>query len=524
MVTFIRGGEFFQSRGQIYVKLLPNGEPVRLTNTPDMKYGPVFTPDGTRVAYTQLSDRTGSMTYDTWIVSAFGGQPTQFLPNASGLTWLSDERLLFAEIKTGLHMGIVTATQSRAERREIYFPAHERAMAHYAYASPDRKSVLLVEMDRTAVWQPCRVVPFDGSSAGRQVGPPGRCTAAAWSPDGAWMYFTATVEGGSHLWRQASQDGTPEQITLGPTEEEGIAMAPDGLSLVTSVGTYRSAIWLHDAAGERPISSEGYTRLPRLSRDGRRVFYVLQQDSTDSSAELRAHNLASGEVDRLVPGFSVVDYDISRDEKEVAFTTTERDGKSTIWLASLDRGSAPRVLTQGGDRVSFGGNGELIFRLLEEKANFLGRINKDGTGRTRISDSPILNMSSVSPDGESVIAFAPVTRENASTQTGTNATFAFPVNGGTQRKLCSVNCFASWSFDSMIFYVSMNEKTLAIPVPAGKMLPDLPASGLGSNVGVVDVPDMRVIHQGNLLPGPNSSTYVFQKTERQRNLFRVSLP
>ena len=32
MVTFIRGGEFFFSAGQIYVKLLPNGESVRLTN------------------------------------------------------------------------------------------------------------------------------------------------------------------------------------------------------------------------------------------------------------------------------------------------------------------------------------------------------------------------------------------------------------------------------------------------------------------------------------------------------------
>ena len=32
MVTFIRGGESFLSTGQIYVKLLPNGEAVRLTS------------------------------------------------------------------------------------------------------------------------------------------------------------------------------------------------------------------------------------------------------------------------------------------------------------------------------------------------------------------------------------------------------------------------------------------------------------------------------------------------------------
>ena len=55
MVTFIRGGDSFLSRGQIYVKLLPNGESVRLTNDARAKYAPVFTPDGSRIAYTDVS-------------------------------------------------------------------------------------------------------------------------------------------------------------------------------------------------------------------------------------------------------------------------------------------------------------------------------------------------------------------------------------------------------------------------------------------------------------------------------------
>jgi len=32
-------------------------------------------------------------------------------------------------------------------------------------------------MDRTAMWQPCRLLPLDGTSEGRQVGPPGFCLA-----------------------------------------------------------------------------------------------------------------------------------------------------------------------------------------------------------------------------------------------------------------------------------------------------------------------------------------------------------
>src|SRR4030095_11373066 len=100
----------------------------------------------------------------------------------------------------------------------------------------------------------------------------------------------------------------PEQITFGPYEEEGVAVAPDGRSLVTSVGTRRSSIWLHDAAGERAISSEGYALSPRLSRDSRRLFYLFAHDLSLSasgwgpwSAELRSLDLGSGKSDTLLP-------------------------------------------------------------------------------------------------------------------------------------------------------------------------------------------------------------------------------
>jgi eukaryotic-like serine/threonine-protein kinase len=473
MVTFKRGDDGFMSSGQIYVKFLPNGESVRLTNDAHLKYAPVFTPDGTRIAY---SDLHGS-DWDTWTVPVLGGQPTRFLPNASGLTWITDQRILFAEIKTAQHMGIVTATTSRAERREIYFPPNELAMAHYAYLAPDGQSVLIVEMDQThAFHQPCRLVPFDGRSSGRQVGPQGTCTSAAWSPDGTWMYFGVTVGGRSHLWRQKFPAGAPEQITFGPTDEDGIALAPDGRSLVTSIGTRRSAIWLHDAAGERAISSEGYAVAPRLSLDGSRVFYLLARDLMlsgvvgwgPSSAELHAVDLTSGKTDSVLPGISVGDYDISRDEKDVAFTTTDNNGASQIWLASLDRRAPPRQIARDGDEVSFGANGELIFRSPGEN-NVLVRIKEDGTGRERITPTPVQDKFGVSPDGEWVIVGSPGAGENVP------AMLAVPTHGGAPRKIC-VDCYAGWSSDGRFFYVSIDHrafaaspgKLLAIPVRAGQ--------------------------------------------------------
>jgi serine/threonine protein kinase len=537
MVTFKRGEDAFLSSGQIYVKLLPNGESVRLTNDAYYKYAPVFTPDGSRIAYTALTPSVShSVAWNTWTVPVLGGQPTRLLPNASGLTWITDQRILFSEINTGVHMGIVTATESRADQREIYFPANERGMAHYSYASPDHRSVLVVEMDQThAFHQPCRLVPFDGSSAGRQVGPPGTCTSAAWSPDGKWMYFGVTVGGSSHLWRQKFPDGAPEQITFGPSGEEGVALAPDGRSLVTSVGTRRSEIWIHDASGERAISSEGYAVAPRFSRDGRRVFYLLARDLVlsgvvgwvASSGELHSVDLGSGKTDSVLPGVSVTDYDISGDEKEVAFTTRESDGESQIWLAPLDRSKPPRQIARAGDQVSFGADGDLVFRSLEETTNWLVRIKKGGRERERITTAPVLEKFGVSPNGEWVIVLSPGAGEDA-----VNAWLAVPIHGGAPKKICvpPPACSSGWSPDGKFFYVasvateSANPgKTLAIPVPAGKSLPDLPASGIDLSVSAIPPRTVQLIEHGSISLGPDPSTYVFTKTDLQRNLFWIPL-
>ena len=163
MLAFVRGDSTFLAPGEIYVKMLPSGEPVQLTHDNLSKMSPVFSPDGSRIGYTALD---GSFGWDTWLVPVLGGTEQLWLPNASGLTWIDPQRLLFSEIKKGEHMAIVTATESRAEARDVYVPPHERGMAHRSYLSPDSNSVLVVEMDN-GEWLPCRVVRIQGEFGGK---------------------------------------------------------------------------------------------------------------------------------------------------------------------------------------------------------------------------------------------------------------------------------------------------------------------------------------------------------------------
>ena len=56
------------------------------------------------------------------------------------------------------------------------------------------------------------------------------------------MYLGIEVQGMNHLWRQRFPKGAPEQITFGLTEEEGVAVASDGRSLITSIGIRQTAV------------------------------------------------------------------------------------------------------------------------------------------------------------------------------------------------------------------------------------------------------------------------------------------
>src|SRR5262249_13157368 len=59
MLTFVRGPDTFYTPGQVYIKMLPDGEPVQITRDAYLKMSPVFSPDGSRIAYTTVTAEQG---------------------------------------------------------------------------------------------------------------------------------------------------------------------------------------------------------------------------------------------------------------------------------------------------------------------------------------------------------------------------------------------------------------------------------------------------------------------------------
>src|SRR5262249_28006154 len=301
--------------------------------------------------------------------------------------WTGPKRVLFSEIDRGVHMGLVAAQEDGIGARQVYMPPSAPSMVHRSSLSPDGKWVLVVEMDEDHLWLPCRLVRSDGDAPTRQVGPAGAgCTFTAWSPDGKWMYFTANPDGANHIWRQRFPSGELEQVTSGPTEEEGIAIEPDGRSFVTSVMVETTSLWLHDEKGERQISLEGNGAKPRFTPDGRNLCYLIVKENPNECGayrdpgELRIADLASGRSRPLVPGLRAVDYDVSADGRQLVTWAVDR----SFWVAPLDASAPPRQIPNvTGAHPTFGPTGEVFFRRDAGNSTVGYRVRADGTGLRR---------------------------------------------------------------------------------------------------------------------------------------------
>jgi eukaryotic-like serine/threonine-protein kinase len=524
MLTFIRGPKTFFGPGQVYVKMLPSGDPVQLTHDDLQKMSPAFSPDGSRIAYT--SGPPAPRDWDTWVVPVLGGEPRLWLPNASGLVWIDKSKLLFSEIKNKafpFHMAIVTAEESRAGSRDIFMPPHERGMAHRSYLSPDGKSILLVEMNERGDIVPCRLVPVEGNSPGKQVGPPGAtCTFAAWSPDGKWMYFSANAGGAFHIWRQHFPDGQPDQVTSGPTEEEGVAMAPDGHSLLTAVGVRQSSVWVHDSHGDRQISLEGQAFKPRLTPDGKKLCYLIR---TGESNELWVADLDSNRNEPLLPGFPIAvtgsvansGFDVSPDSRQLVFYSPDREGKLRLWLTPLDRRSPPRQIPGvEGEQPVFGSGGEIFFRKIDGTTAFLYSVREDGTGLQRAAELPLVEVFGMHPNRQwlfmGVVNKGPV---------------IFSLGSGALITPHLYERWLRWTGDGkQVVLAGPNDSSYVLPLTSGEVLPGSLAIGEDSPsvAGLAKVPGVRTLPVGNVEPGPTADIYAFTRESVQRNVYRIPLP
>lgn len=348
------------------------------------------------------------------------------------------------------------------------------------------------------------------------------------------MYLTSSAGGSFHIWRQRFPDGEPEQITMGPTEQEGVAMSADGHSFITSVGVTQSSIWIHDSGGERQVSLEGYNYDPEFTPDGTSLCFRRSKGVPSglfAASELMVVDVKSGIAEPLLPGVSVVGlpgyaYDVSPDGRWVVVAARDRESKMGLWLAPLDLHSPPHKIPNAeGDNPLFASNHEIVFRVIEGSSAFAYKVQEDGTGLRKVIEAPVATLEGISPGGQWLVVRLPEAMGASTT--------AFSLAGGSPIRIVApgvdANHALKWSPDGRwMFTVVLGNnlvygETYALKLSAGKLLPQAPAGGFVGGSSLGKIRGSLTIH-GYAAPGAAPGTYAFVRVTEQRNLFRVPIP
>ncbi len=303
-------------------------------------------------------------------------------------------------------------------------------------------------------------------------------------------------------------------------------MAPDGKSLISSVGTTDHTVWLHDKDGDHQVSSEGDGLWPTFSSDGRSLYFLMANGQTHGE-ELWVKDLSNGKTDRVLPGYSMQssslnakNYSVSNDGRQVAFVMTDQTGHSALWIAPTSHRSSPRRISSNASEDSplFLPSGDLVFRAIEGGTNFLYRMKPDGTGRHKIIPDHILEFTAVSPDGRwAAAATADPDEEHPASLK------AFAIDGGPPVTLCTppIACWIGTPPGKFVYvsFPDFHEGSFAVPVMQDTGLPRVPPGGIANirdvtnvktiaavpwNVGSAITPSIYGLHPREHAPQPLS--------------------
>jgi len=299
----------------IYVKLIGAGTPLRLTNSTQSDFTPVWSPDGRYIAFVRQSDQD----CEVLLVPSLGGPERQlrhtdcgfmlsggsFL-GARSLTWSPDGKLI-AVVDRASPKGpyrIHFVSVANLEEREFTSPPAGFEDNEPAF-SPDGRTLAFV---RSGGATDIHLQPIAGGQARRLTFDDKGIAGLAWTADGRSIVFSANRAGLFTLWRVPISGGEPEPLAGIGQDAHSPAVSPRGNFLAYTQHLVNINIWR--AKGPRS-TAQGVTPVELIS-----------------SSRFQA------------------DQQFSPDGKRIAFSS-DRSGSFEIWVCNSD-GSSPVQLTSFG--------------------------------------------------------------------------------------------------------------------------------------------------------------------------------
>lgn len=294
----------------VYVRQIRGGEPLRLTSGPGDKRAPVFSPDGSTIAFDE-GDGGGIS-----VVPALGGKARKLVSKGHGPQFSPDGQWIAYSV--GEISGVILNTdrgtsifvvatrggipqQIRPDFMGATHPLWSPDGTHLLFlGNPDNHSASENAVD----WW---VTPLTGGAAvktgvlaaTRAAGLtsefqayPWAIVPAVWDAQGNWILFSARNGDSINLWRIEISPttfrlaGRPQQLTSGPSREESpslVSRADGSIRIAFASLSENLSVWslpidpnegkvkgtlhqlTHDAGGDF---------MPNVSRDGRKLTFV----------------------------------------------------------------------------------------------------------------------------------------------------------------------------------------------------------------------------------------------------------
>jgi Tol biopolymer transport system component len=276
----------------VFVRTLPAGAPLQLTNGESSDIGPAWSPDGARLAFLRIVEgRTEYISIpsdggEERKVAEFGDAPADTGQPLPAVSWTRDGKSL-AVVETGEKQLPAIALVSLADGavRRITQPPEGSEGDSTPAVSPDGNTLAFVRgtgADSADIY----LCDLSGGNLRRLTFDDRAIRGIAWTPDGQDVVYAANRAGSWRLRRLSAYGGSPRDIAIAGAQAHFPAIAPQGHRLAYTDSLSVSAIWRaalgSPDAGERPIiRSVGRESAPACSPDGKRIADVSDQTGAD---------------------------------------------------------------------------------------------------------------------------------------------------------------------------------------------------------------------------------------------------